>query len=461
MILPQAFKTFVEKHQLFTSNDHLLLAVSGGVDSMVLAALCHQCNYRFSIAHCNFQLRGEESDADETMVRERAANYGVDFFSKKFDTSGYALHHKVSIQLAARELRYAWFRKLLKLPALSGTSSSVYHNTFLITAHHADDNVETVLMNLFKGTGMRGLQGIPMKIEKIRRPLLFARKSEIGSYAKEKEIAFAEDASNAESKYTRNFIRNEIMPFVKNKFPEAEKNILGTIDRINSAVVLYSAALKKTINGLIEKKGNELHIPVLKLSKTPSFETVLFEIVKDHGFTSAQLPDVAALLQADTGKAVYSLSHSIFRNRKWLIIAPILASEANHILITDSPSRTAFEGGTLLLENVMAKNVRHLADPMIEYVDAVQLSFPLLLRRWGQGDYFFPLGIKKPNSEKRGKKKLSKFFIDQKLSLSQKQQVWVLESNKKIVWVVGHRLDDRFKITASSGNIMKLSLRNV
>ena len=424
---------------LSINNCHLLVAVSGGIDSVVLVNLLHQSGFSFSIAHCNFQLRGQESERDEVFVTALAKQYDKLLFAKRFDTKSVADENKISIQEAARKLRYDWF-----LEIVSGQTATT---NYIVTAHHANDNIETLLINFFRGTGISGLHGILPKQNQILRPLLFAKREEIEQYATENELHWVEDSSNASDKYTRNFFRHQLLPLVKQTFASAEDNLLQNIQRFSEAEILYQQAIDLHKKKLVEAKGNEVHISVLKLQKTESLSTVIWEITKDFGFTSLQVMDIKNLLLADNGKYVASLSHRIIRNRAWLIIAPHLTGEAQHILIEENDKQVAYEEGNLSFKQLSANNYQLSTDKSTAALDAKYIQYPLLLRKWKQGDYFYPLGMKK-------KKKLSKFFIDKKLSKTEKEKVWVIEMDKKIVWVIGHRIDDRCKIEPDTKDII-------
>ena len=315
MNLQEKFNRYWKQHfsQLSTTNCQLLLAVSGGIDSVVLTDLVHNAGFSFSIAHCNFQLRGDESERDETFVRRLAEKYGAEIYVKKFDTLRYAEEKKTGIQETARILRYDWFRELL-------ASESGGDNGKLVTAHHADDNVETVLFNIFRGTGMSGLHGILPQQKNTIRPLLFAKREDILAYTKDNNLSWVEDSSNESAKYTRNYIRHEILPVLKQVFPGVTDNISNSIERWREAEALYEQALSLHKKKLCEVKDNEVHIPVLKLQKSLPLKTILFAIIKDFGFTSAQSDDVISLLESESGRYVASSSHRIIRNRNLIYL---------------------------------------------------------------------------------------------------------------------------------------------
>ena len=457
MQLLQKFIEFIKKKNLFQPKDKLLLAVSGGVDSVVLCELCKQVGFDFVIAHCNFQLRGEESERDEKFVREIAKKYNVEIFVKKFDTEKFAEAKKISIQVAARELRYEWFNDVVNCQlsmvnneavASSDNSHTVTH---ILTAHHANDNIETLLMNFFKGSGIKGLRGMLPRQGKIIRPLLFAKKEELLAFAKENNLKYVEDSSNTSDKYTRNYFRNQLIPSVQKVFPQVEENLLHNIQRFNDIEIIYSKAIAAHKNKLLEKRGEEIHIPVFKLLKSEPLTTIVFEIIKDFGFTANQTEEVIKLLKSDTGKYVQSNIHRIIKNRNWLIITPINTLIAENILIEENDKEVQFSTGKVVIKQIPVTGYQLSSGESIAQLDADEIKFPLLLRKWKQGDYFYPLGMTR-------KKKLSKFFIDQKLSLSQKENTWILEMNKKIIWIVGMRIDNRFKISSKTKNILKISL---
>ncbi len=436
---------------------------------MVLCDLCNQAGFNFIIAHCNFQLRGEESERDEIFVKSLGEKYNVKVFVKKFETDKYAEENKVSIQVAARELRYSWFKELItenddQLKATSSNEaetsklhriSNVSHGTFLLTAHHANDNIETLLMNFFKGTGITGLKGIEPKKGEVIRPLLFAKKEELQEYARANNLQYVEDSSNSSDKYTRNYFRHQLIPSLQKVFPEVEENLISNITRFKDIETLYYQAISQHKKKLIEEKGNEIHIPVLKLLKSKPLSAIVYEIIKEYGFTSHQTGEAIKILNSDSGKYISSATHKIIKNRSWIIIAPHNTLKASNILINKDDKEIEFEEGILKIETVQRANHKITADKNIALTDADSITFPLLLRKWKQGDYFYPLGMKK-KSGALAKKKLSKFFIDQKIPIQEKEKIWVLESNKKIVWILNNRIDDRFKVTDRTVNLLRI-----
>ena len=459
MSLVQQFIQYCKQElKLSINQTQLILAVSGGVDSVVLVDLCHKAGFQFVIAHCNFQLRGEESIRDENFVKSLGEKYNKEVLTKRFDTKIYAEENKISIQVAARELRYGWFEEVVSGQWLvvnnnvAPYSQLTTHNSQLATAHHADDNIETLLLNFFRGTGISGLHGILPKQGKIIRPLLFAKREEIVAYAKEQNLIWVEDSSNSSDKYSRNFVRHQVVPLMKTIYPQVDDNLLGNIERFKEIELIYNASIEQTKSKLIEVKGNERHIPILKLKKQIPLKTIVFEIIKDFGFASTQTEEAIKLLDAANGSYMASASHRLIINRNWLIIAPLQSEEAINIIIEEGTKKIVFAEGTLLFETTSTNNSLTPTDANIAALDASEIKYPLLLRPYKQGDYFYPLGMLK-------KKKLSKFFIDQKLSKTQKERVWVLESDKRIVWVIGYRIDNRFRLKPSTSRQLVVSCK--
>jgi tRNA(Ile)-lysidine synthase len=407
-----------------------------------LGHLLLQNDIPFSMAHCNFQLRDDESSRDEQFVRTLAAAWQVPLYVKHFDTKKYADEHACSIQVAARELRYTWFYALLV---------SEMKNGLLATAHHANDSVETMLMNLMRGTGIEGLHGILPKKDKLIRPLLFATKQEILEYALANNLAWVEDSSNESSKYTRNFIRNEMIPAAEKIFPAAVKNMLGTIEKMQEAEQLYMQAIAQHKKKLLIPVKEEWQIPVLLLQKTQPIKTITWELIKPFGFSEGQMGEVLKLCHAETGSYVQAMDWRIIRHRKWLLIAPSQTAQASHFLIEGDDCETNFPAGKLNWKTNAAFDLQMIKQLSVNeaVLDAKHLPFPLILRPWKVGDYFYPLGMRK-------KKKVARLLIDLKLSKTAKEKIWVLESNNRIVWVVGLRIDDRFKVTPATTAVLQL-----
>ncbi|MBL7723014.1 MAG: tRNA lysidine(34) synthetase TilS [Chitinophagaceae bacterium] len=445
MSLLDKFTGSIEQQNLFSPKDKLLLAVSGGVDSVVLCELCKQAGYDFIIVHCNFKLRGEESDRDEQFVKELGKRYNVEVSVKRFETEQYAIENKISIQEAARALRYAWFEMLVN-------EELGKEHVHLLTAHHADDNNETLLMNFFRGTGLHGLTGIPVSFGHIKRPLLSFSKEELIQFAKEFKLDYVEDSSNLSSKYTRNFFRNEIIPAISKVYPQVKENLQDNISRFKEIEKLYKFSVGQIIEKLCRKKGAEIHIPVKQLMQYDN-RALIYEIISKYGFNEKQVDEVIKLAGSISGKYIESpaFQYRIIKHRHWFIISPVQSAEAGIIVIEENKKNIGFKAGNLQIELSGKKTSDKAGSADTACLDAKGISFPMVLRKWKTGDYFYPLGMKK-------KKKLSRFFIDQKLSKSEKENTWVIESDKRIIWVIGHRIDERFKITDTTKNTLRLTL---
>lgn len=463
MNLVQRFKEFIQQENLFHSKDKLLLAVSGGVDSVVLCELCKQAGYHFVIAHCNFQLRGKESERDENFVRSLGNKYGVEVLIKKFETEKYAGEKKIGIQEAARDLRYGWFAQMVHGPGTidHGQMKTSPFAIHVLTAHHADDNIETVLMNFSRGTGLDGLTGIPVKHGYVRRPLLSFWKEELIEFAKENDLGFVEDSSNQSSKYTRNLFRNEIIPLISKVFPQVKSNLQDNIDRFKEIDKLYHVSVEELKKKLCKVKKSEVHIPVKQLMAYQN-RAMIFEIISEYGFSEKQIDEVIRLAESESGKFIESSGrHRIIKFRNWFIISQKNSGHAETIVIEEHTKDIQHSTFNIQFTTLQTTNLptgqagfKPPTTNSIACLDANEISFPLILRKWKQGDYFYPLGMKK-------KKKLARFFIDQKLSKTDREKIWVIEMNKKIIWVVGLRIDDRFKITDKTTSVLKISLESL
>jgi tRNA(Ile)-lysidine synthase len=458
--LSERFKEHVQKRSLFSLQDLLIITISGGVDSVVLTELCKLAGLRFVLAHVNFQLREQESERDELFVRNLAASSGASVYVKQINTVQYASANSISIQVAARQLRYEWFETLRLQLQKEKSSKGEPGHIWILTAHHMDDSVETMLMNIFRGTGIEGLRGIREKQGSLIRPLLPFTKDEILAYAGKQQLQWVEDSSNQLDKYTRNYFRNQLIPMLRKIYPQVDQNLYANLQRFKDASILYKESVDKHIKKLLQFSGAEVHIPIRKISKLPAPDTILYEIVQAYGFTAHQAPAVTKLLSSETGSHLKSSSHRIIKNRNWLIIAPVEQGDSELLLIEESESEINFQQGKIGLSMVPCENISFSQDgkPLqhsgsIALLDAKKIRFPLILRKWKEGDYFYPLGMKK-------KKKIARFLIDTKRSKTDKERIWVLESDKKILWVVGKRIDERFKISPSTKNVLTVTLHS-
>ncbi len=423
-----------------TKNDRLLLAVSGGLDSVVLTTLCAMADLDFSIAHANFHLRGDESNRDQAFVQELARRYNKQLYCTDFDTSRYAELNKCSIQVAARELRYNWFKSFI------GRKPDKFQ--FLLTAHHLDDSIETMLMHFFRGTGISGLSGIPEKNEQVIRPLLSVSKNQLQTFASFYQLKWVEDSSNYSDEYTRNFFRNQLIPSMQSVFPNLHQNLEKNLQRFSDVGILYRQAIQQYKKKLVVRQGSEIHIPILLLKKTTPLRTIMFEILKDYHFTPAQAEEAIRLMDSTNGKYIAGSTHRIIKNRRWFIVAPLENTSAYHIVIEKEETVVGYPDGRLHLGQAELEVTGYFKAPEgSDCLDMDNIKFPLLLRKWKAGDYFYPLGMKK-------KKKVARFLIDQKLSRIAKEKVWVLISDSQILWVVGHRIDNRFRVSVDTKNLL-------
>ncbi|MBS1644776.1 MAG: tRNA lysidine(34) synthetase TilS [Bacteroidetes bacterium] len=416
-----------------------LLAMSGGIDSMVLGDLLTKAGVKFSVAHCNFSLRGAASDGDAQFVQDWSLQRNLHFHLKVFDTATFAVQQKLSTQVAARNLRYDWFWELCAREKYAG----------VITAHHADDVAETVLMNLCKGTGIAGLHGIRPRMGPVFRPLLFADKKEIWSYAASNDITWREDASNAKTDYLRNAFRHSVLTKIDELLPGAARQISLTAQRIAEAEIIYQSALQRILTKLTLQRGKDIYVPLKLLLKQPSKNLLAYEIFSGYGFSSGQIQEVLSLAERGSGSMVCSASHRVLRHRDFLVVTTKANTEADLVLVDQLPAKIECSVGVFDF-SIVPKGDKINDGQLEASIDADRIQLPLLLRSRKEGDYFYPLGMGMK------KKKLKKFLIDQKLGVHEKESVRVLEFDRKILWVAGHRLDERFKVTETTQRILKI-----
>lgn len=425
-----------------------IIAVSGGVDSIVLAYLMYKAGATISIAHANFQLRAEESTRDENFVKLFAQKFSIELALQKFDTATYAQTYKMGIQEAAREMRYAWFSTLLLSEPLV--------QKVLLTAHHLDDQVETVFMQFARGTGLHGLTGIPERREdalSVARPLLVFSKEEILEFAKTNHLDFVEDSSNTKDDYTRNLFRHKVIPTIQSVIPHMPHNVLDTIQRLKeSEAIVESTVANFWKKGLRVQKGI-LSIPIKYWKKVNLNYTYTWGLIKNYGFKPQQIAEVHKLLVANNGAYMATSSHRFIKfNDSIQIIDNHAAKE--HIIIHVADGQLQVNEGILQFELKEAKTLGEIKkESKYAYLDADQLEWPLVYRTWQSTDYFYPFGLRK-------KKKLNHFLASLKLSPGIKQKTAVLAMGHKILWVVGHRIDDRFKINSQTKNVLVISALN-
>ena len=433
------FKNHVKNKLPFLKEGRLVIAISGGIDSVVLAHLCQMLDFNFALAHCNFNLRAEESNADEDFVMALGEVLNVEVFVQNFDTETYADSNKLSIQMAARELRYNWFEEL----------ATQLNFDFILTAHHADDNLETFLINFTRGTGLNGLTGIPEMNDNIVRPLLQFSRVEIEAFAIEHQIKWREDSSNSSRKYLRNKLRHEVVPVLKEINPQLLDSFKNTLNYLNDTADIVDESLNAVAKrAIVDISENGITYKVSEFQKVNNPKAYLFEMFKDFGFT--EWKDVVNLLEAETGKYVKSSSHRLIKHREFLVLTELdrlyLNQESYFIEQGRQTIETSF--GTLHFENVDTHS--NNSKEMI-FIDSETIKYPLELRLWETGDMFHPIGMK-------GKKKVSKYLKDEKLSPVDKENTWVLVSDNEIVWIVGRRADHRYRITDKTQQILKITI---
>ena len=420
----------------FLADKKLLLAVSGGIDSVVLAHLFNQLKYNISIAHCNFKLRGAESDKDEVFVSNLGKQLNSPMYSKQFQTKKYEKEHKVSTQIAARNLRYSWFQDLI----------NQHHFDYLITAHHADDNLETFIINLSRGTGLSGLTGIPAINNHIIRPLLPFSREEIYIYATKNSIVWREDESNSSNAYVRNKIRHQVIPVLKELNPNLLASFQKTTEHLSGSQHIIKTTIDEFKKKNLVKEDDCYSINIRSIKQLEKPKPYLYELLREFGFS--EWNDVHNLLQAQSGKIVYSKTHRLIKDRESILLTSLKKEEKTSEYVIDNQTKKITIPIPLSFEKSEENFKKHPASIALDF-DV--LSFPLTLRKWVKGDYFYPEGMD-------GKKKLSKFFKDEKFSLLEKENTWVLCSRNEIIWVVNHRLDKRYLATNTTKRFFHIKL---
>lgn len=435
------FISFVEAHGLFTPADKVLLAVSGGMDSMAMAGLFRKAGYRFAIAHCNFMLRGEEADADQQFVEDMAREYGVDCHVKRFHTMKIAGDTGRSVQMVARELRYGFFDEI----------AAEHHYQHVAIAHHLDDQTETFFINLMRGCGIAGLHGIRLKQGKVVRPLMFAFRRDIEQYVAENNIPFREDSSNPKMKYARNIIRHKIIPEFVGLNPSFREEMAATISRISDAERIYQHEIENQRSALLQYDGRDATLDLMKLRLLDPLPGYLYELISAYGFGKDDVMNIIRALDGISGKQFLSNTHRLVIDREKILISPLHE-------ITGLPEVYIKKGDTaiefpvkLSIRQHEAGNYNITADKHTAAFDMDKLAFPLLLRPWQRGDAFIPLGMRK-------RKKVSDLLIDEKIPLPEKDRIMVLCSGDEIVWVVGMRISDNVRITTRTRKVLEIVL---
>ncbi|MCX7954458.1 MAG: tRNA lysidine(34) synthetase TilS [Bacteroidales bacterium] len=443
MGLEKKIQDIIKKNKLFNHNNKLLIGISGGVDSIVLSYVLKKLNYDIILAHCNFKLRGEESDEDENFVLQFAKNLNIKIHCKAFNTYLYSKEKKISIQEAARELRYNYFNYLL----------IKYKYDYILTAHNYNDNIETFFINLFRSTGIEGLKGIPLKSDKIIRPLIFINRSEILEYANENNLKWREDSSNYTDKYLRNAIRNRLIPVVNCIEKKFLKNFSYSLNNIIQNIELYNWLKKEFLKNKIILNDDTLEINIENFEFIPHSYILIYEVLKNYNFSIKQIKDFFSLPH-QKGKKIKSATHVAYYENKKIIVTKKNDNINKEEYYIKKESQQINKPIKLILKVIKNDETFVLKkDKNFAYLDYSKLKFPLTIRKWEKGDRFIPLGMK-------NFKKLSDFFTDIKLNNAQKENIWLLCSGNDIVWVIGHRIDDRYKVADSTENILCIELLN-
>jgi len=434
-------KIYINNHKLLVPQGIIIVGVSGGADSMALIHMLLKLGYNCVIAHCNFHLRKEESDNDEIFVRNFAKSLKIPYYSIDFETTKYANTHHISIEMAARDLRYQWFYQLLQ--KLNAQAVAV--------AHHADDSIETLLMNLVRGTGLRGLTGIAPRNGKVVRPLLCCSRNEIENYIVQHNLEHITDSTNATLDYQRNKFRNVILPLLEEINPSVRQTLYQTMDRFEGTLAIYQQALDNIEKEIVDNDDETVLVDIEKLKSQVHLPTIMYELLQKYGFGNVTIQQVTEHLDGESGKQFYSDTHRLIKDRKYLIINKIeLKFETNYwISMTDTviskPLNLEISKFSIHSEFQVSKDKKCI------HLDASKLQFPLQLRHWHEGDSFVPFGMK-------GSKKISDFFIDNKFSILDKEQTWLLVSGDDIVWIVGYRIDNRFSVTNETKEVVQIKL---
>ncbi|MDR2041028.1 MAG: tRNA lysidine(34) synthetase TilS [Tannerella sp.] len=426
-----SIRAYIVKYQLLQPDDRVIVGVSGGADSVALLHVLTRAGYACLVAHCNFHLRGAESVRDEQFVAQLAASLHLPFYKTDFDTAGYAARKGISVEMAARELRYRWFEEL----------RNTHLAQAIAVAHHRDDSVETVLLNLIRGTGIRGLCGIRPKNGYLIRPFLPLSRRDILQWLSRQQLAYQTDSSNLSDEYTRNFIRLRLLPLMEELNPSVRDAVTRTARHLSGIESLYGDWIEKERERIMPDAE---HIHIYKLMHSPAPQVILYELIRPHGFTRALSESLFESLQGEPGKVFYAPNAScrIIKDRDFLIIAPCPAKEERVYTIGADDSLT--QPVRLSTQKKAIDDCFEIEkNPSVASFDFDKLTFPLTLRTWREGDWFIPFGM-------RGRKKLSDYFTDRKFSLVRKERTWVLCSGKDLIWIAGERMDNRYRIESST-----------
>jgi tRNA(Ile)-lysidine synthase len=435
----QQFNDYIGKHELCRPGDRILLAVSGGIDSVVMSWLFKEAGYHCAIAHCNFRLRGDDSEMDEEFVRTLAGSMEIPVFVNRFDMEKEMQRSGHSVQMAARDLRYNWFEELL----------SEHSYDRIATAHNKNDTVETFFLNLARGSGIRGLKGISSRRGNIIRPLLFASRAEIESYQRSRNIEYREDSSNMETKYQRNKIRHDVLPVMKQINPGFMEIMEGNMERLGEVCEIYESYIHQVRRELFAEQQGKIAIDTEKLRKLTPLSTWLFELFSPYGFTPSQCEGISRIMDSGPGRQFISTTHRLFTDRNQMFLVPSETDPFKRFYL-DDPEKESSIPFPMDMEVLERRELESIpTDPGTACLDLDKIQFPLTIRHWTHGDYFYPLGMEQM-------KKLSDFFVDEKVPVPEKERTWIMASGKKIVWIMGYRIDHRFRITPSTSRVLRL-----
>lgn len=438
----KAFSEYLHQHRLLPGKGKVILAVSGGADSVVMAHLFRHEEISAVIAHCNFHLRGEESDEDERYVRKLGEQLGLEVMVKHFDTPAEVEKRGESVQMVARDLRFEWFNELLEQDEFSVVAA----------AHHLDDQIETFFINLLRGTGISGLRSILPKKGKVIHPMLFATRKQIEDFAKTEKIAYRNDSSNESLKYRRNLIRHQLIPVLSELEPGFREAFKSNFELLRSAETMLKDHADQVMQDCVRQKGMRVFIDKSSLKKNPSVKEVFSFYLSQYGFHRNTALNAFDSLDALSGKQFFSPTHRLLNDRDDLILEPLRDEPLDEkVMIEESTKEIHHPLKLKFTKQPFASDLVISSDKNIAMLDYDKLEFPLTIRRWKQGDAFHPLGM-------TGKKKVSDFFVDNKFSISEKEKTFFLLSGRKIVWVVGHRIDHRYRITSDTKQVLKIEL---
>lgn len=439
----EEFKSQLFRHLQISKGARILVAVSGGMDSVALLHLLRNAEIDSGVAHANFKLRGDESDSDELFVKNLADSFGRPFYCKHFDTEHFAQKEGISTQMAARQLRYAWFEEI----ADEGRWE------FVATAHHMDDQIETFFINLLRGTGISGLKGIPARSGRIIRPLLTFYRSDIESWVKTHRLDYREDSSNYKTDYLRNRIRHHLVPVLDELQPSFRKIMAGNIDHLTAAEAFFRDGVNEMIKTLLRKTEAETKISVPGLKQSGYGQLLLHEILQPLSFSTTQTQQIWQALDGQAGKTFYSHTHRLVKDRDQLIVQHLSRTGDDAVEFVIAKDTSEILTPLHLQFQVQPKDMdfQPVADPNQAFLDRDTINYPLKLRKWRQGDRFKPLGMK-------GRMKLSDFFTSNKFSLADKEKTWLLtDADDEIVWIIGHRIAQPCRIKAGTKSVLAIT----